>query len=175
MINENAINKTTLMNHFSGNSTPLQKKLIEDWLAAPENVEYYYECLDEWESDNTQFIANDSLAFKKVLHTTDKEESISEKVSTVMLLSKKLAIAAAILVIIGGACLLGKDAFIYKTIATNFGEIKQITLPDGSTVALNSVHGLFICFLMCFFIFCLLANDCIVTAACFFLLKFRSC
>lgn len=142
MINENAINKTTLMNHFSGNSTPLQKKLIEDWLAAPENVEYYYECLDEWESDNTQFIANDSLAFKKVLHTTDKEESISEKLSTVMLLSKKLAIAAAILVIIGGACLLGKDAFIYKTIATNFGEIKQITLPDGSTVALNSNSSL---------------------------------
>ena len=79
MINENAINKTTLMNHFSGNSTPLQKKLIEDWLAAPENVEYYYECLDEWESDNTQFIANDSLAFKKVLQAKWEESEACDQ------------------------------------------------------------------------------------------------
>ena len=62
MTNENVINKAILVNHFSGNATPLQRKLIEEWLADPDNVEYYYECLNEWENNNAQFIANDTLA-----------------------------------------------------------------------------------------------------------------
>ena len=138
MINENAINKAVLMNHFSGNSTPLQRKLIEDWLEASENVEYYYECLDEWECANAQFVADNKLGLKKIFSTTTKVESIVEKVSSVKSLSRKLAVAAVILVIIGGGILLGKNEVLYKTITTHYGEIKQVTLPDGSVVALNS-------------------------------------
>ena len=63
MIKESVINQAILMNHFSGNATLLQKKLIEEWLAVPENVEYYYECLNEWENKNAQFVADDLLAF----------------------------------------------------------------------------------------------------------------
>ena len=138
MIKENIINEAILMNYFSGNATPLQKKLIEDWLADPENVEFYYECLNEWENNNTQFIANEALALKKVLAIKNKEENAIITESTIRLIGRRVAVAAILLVIAGTTLFLSKDAILYKSIATNYGEIKQVTLPDGSVVTLNA-------------------------------------
>ena len=138
MTNENVINKAILVNHFSGNATPLQRKLIEEWLAEPDNVEYYYECLNEWENNNAQFIANDTLALKKVIATKNKEEKIKQSESTIRMFGRRFAVAATILLVVGVSLFLGKDAIIYKSIETTYGEIKQVTLPDGSIVTLNA-------------------------------------
>ncbi len=138
MTNENVINKAILVNHFSGNATPLQRKLIEEWLADPDNVEYYYECLNEWENNNAQFIANDTLALKKVIATKNKEEKIKQSESTIRMFGRRFAVAATILLVVGVSLFLGKDAIIYKSIETTYGEIKQVTLPDGSIVTLNA-------------------------------------
>ena len=138
MIKENVINKAILMNHFSGNATPLQKKLIEEWLAVPENVEYYYECLDEWENSNAQFIADDSSAFKKTLLIKNTAENIKSTEATVRVIGRKFAVAAIILVVVGISLFLSRDLIRYQSIATTYGEIKQVTLPDGSIVTLNA-------------------------------------
>lgn len=138
MTNENVINKAILVNHFSGNATPLQRKLIEEWLAEPDNVEYYYECLNEWENNNAQFVANDTLALKRVIATKNKEEKIKQSESTIRMFGRRFAVAAIILLVVGVSLFLGKDAIIYKSIETTYGEIKQVTLPDGSIVTLNA-------------------------------------
>ena len=138
MTNENVINKAILVNHFSGNATPLQRKLIEEWLAEPDNVEYYYECLNEWENNNAQFVANDTLALKKVIAKKNKEEKIKQSESTIRMFGRRFAVAATILLVVGVSLFLGKDAIIYKSIETTYGEIKQVTLPDGSIVTLNA-------------------------------------
>lgn len=137
MINENVINKAILMSHFSGGSTPLQKKLIEEWLVLPENVEYYYECLDEWENKNAQFVADDSLAFRKVqLDKIQDQPLVANK--TIKLFSRRIAVAVVLVFLLGSAVLLSKDAILNKSISTNYGEIKQVILPDGTIVTLNA-------------------------------------
>jgi len=137
MINENVINKAILMSHFSGGSTPLQKKLIEEWLGLPENVEYYYECLDEWENTNAQFIANDSLALRKVQLSKSQEQPIVAN-KTIRLFSRRLAAAVALIFLVGSAVFLSKDTILNKSISTNYGEVKQVILPDGTIVTLNA-------------------------------------
>ncbi len=138
MIKENVINKAILMNHFSGNATPLQKKLIEEWLTVPENVDYYYECLDEWENSNAQFIADDSIALKKVLALKNKEENVGSAETTIRVMGRRFAVAAILLVVVGISLFLSRDLIRYQSIATTYGEIKQVTLPDGSVVTLNA-------------------------------------
>ena len=51
---------------------------------------------------------------------------------------RRFAVAATILLVVGVSLFLGKDAIIYKSIETTYGEIKQVTLPDGSIVTLNA-------------------------------------
>ena len=41
--------KNIIFLHFSGQTSPEEEKLIEEWLADPENRESYYEYLDLWE------------------------------------------------------------------------------------------------------------------------------
>jgi len=138
MIKETVINEAILMNHFSGNATPLQKKLIEEWLAVPENVEYYYECLNTWENNNAQFVADDSFAFNKIIAVKNKEEKTNHSQSAIRMFGRRFAVAAVIVVIAGITLFLCKDAIVYQSVATNYGEIKQVTLPDGSIVTLNA-------------------------------------
>ena len=46
---ETITNKTVLYAYFSGTATPIQKKLIETWLAEADNQAQYYQWLHEWE------------------------------------------------------------------------------------------------------------------------------
>ncbi len=137
MLNGNTINKQFLLNHFAGNSTPLQKKLIEEWLALPENIELYYESLDEWENENAQFVTDDLKALNKIL-IGEETVNIEQTNRSIYFTYKKFAIAAVIILMIGCSFLLAKDTIFYKTIDTAYGEVKFVVLPDGSFVTLNA-------------------------------------
>ncbi len=137
MLNGNIINKQLLLNHFAGNSTPLQKKLIEEWLILPESIELYYEWLDEWENENAQFIADDKKAFNKIF-SENEAAKITIDIKSERFLYKKLAVAAVVIFLIGCSFLLAKDTVFYKTIDTAYGEVKFVMLPDGSFVTLNA-------------------------------------
>jgi len=137
MLNGNIINKQLLLNHFAGNSTPLQKKLIEEWLALDENIELYYEWLDAWENENVQFVADDKKALNKIL---DEKENVEINISTrsVRFIYRKIAVAAVAIFLIGSGFLLTKDSIYYKTIDTTYGEVKLVILPDSSIATLNA-------------------------------------
>jgi len=136
MSNDNIINKQLLLNHFAGNSTPLQKKLIEEWLTFKENMELYYEWLDEWENDNAQFVVDDKKAFQKIF--AEKDEVKIESNIPIRFLYKKLAVAAVVIFLISCSFLLAKETIYNKTIDSAYGEVKLVILPDGSTVTLNA-------------------------------------
>src|ERR1700754_1193395 len=69
---ENAVDKHILFEDFSGRSTPLRKKMIEEWLGVPGNIERYYEWLDEWEKANPQFLADEEEAYKRISGGSEK-------------------------------------------------------------------------------------------------------
>jgi ferric-dicitrate binding protein FerR (iron transport regulator) len=138
MNNKNAVSKKVLFDHFAGLSTPLEKASIEEWLNKPDNVEFYYHCLNAWENENLQYVA-DSLAAFEQINTTKNEQTVSiNTTASVKKIGKRLAIAAAVLVAICCTLFLEKDRILNKTVNTTYGEVKQIVLPDGSTVTLNA-------------------------------------
>ena len=52
----NIISKKILFDYFDGKSTSIQRKMIEEWLIIKENQENYYLYLDQWESENPQYV-----------------------------------------------------------------------------------------------------------------------
>lgn len=49
------VTKELLFNCFDGRATALQKQLIDDWARQPENEEFFYKCLVEWELAHPQY------------------------------------------------------------------------------------------------------------------------
>ena len=135
--NTGIVNKHILLNHFAGNSEPLQKKVIEKWLETPANLDFYYECYNEWLKGNYLFIPNESEAFNKIIqeNTRPKEGTIR---SFYQLFSTRMVAAVIFFVVLGTSFIMTKDFIFYKTIQTTFGETKTIVLPDNSVVTLNA-------------------------------------
>lgn len=50
------LSRNIVFSFFSGNATPLQKKVIEQWLWEEYNLEQYFIWLEEWEREHPQFI-----------------------------------------------------------------------------------------------------------------------
>ena len=124
MNNKNAVSKKVLSDHFAGRSTPLEKSWIEEWLTSPENIEFYFECLNTWENENIQYVADDLTALHKVKIAKNSRTVIITKKSVVRKLSKQLSVAAAILIVIGCTLFLEKDDILMKTDSTTYGDSK---------------------------------------------------
>lgn len=134
------ISKKVLFEVWSGKSTLLQRRLSEEWLSVPENVETYYEWLDEWEKENLQVYSDVNIAYGDFLQIRSglPNAAKNNKVSWV----KKrpaLMIAAAILgVLLAGSLYFSKDFILYKSYQTANGEVLKVNLPDNSVVYLNA-------------------------------------
>ena len=50
------VTKSILFEYFTGNSSVLQKRMIENWLENEKNRNLYYEWLAEWESEFPQYV-----------------------------------------------------------------------------------------------------------------------
>ncbi len=142
---EPEFSKHTLFNFFSGNATPLQKRVIEQWLEQEPNRELFFEWLKEWENEHPQLVTDAAVAFQKfranrqvknsrqAIHTLSKQPRNRFKV---------WMIAASILLFLLSAGWLGKDVLLFKTYHTGFGQIRTITLEEGSRVVLNANSSL---------------------------------
>ncbi|MEJ7829773.1 MAG: FecR family protein, partial [Segetibacter sp.] len=136
------VNKNILFENFAGRATPLQKKIIAEWLLEPEHMELYYEWLNEWENNNQQFDADDQAAIKRVLDNRGEETPHHNKMQLKAIIYRWLTsriFAASVIVLLSViGYYLFRDTIMYKRINTHYGETRLVTLPDGSLVTMNS-------------------------------------
>ncbi len=146
-----SVNKKMLFDHFAGKSTPLQKRLIEEWLQQPENQEFFYQCLFQWEQLSPQYIPeveSNLERFKNHINSTKSinpqdEASVEEsQYSPKVPIWRWLAIASAVIIIMGVFGWLNREKIYFKTYQTAYGETQKIELEDGSTVLLNANSSL---------------------------------
>ncbi len=145
-----SISKELIFDHFNHKTTPIQRKMVYEWLQQQEHEELYYEWLEEWEHTHvlyvpdttkhthqyTQFLAQDSsidikrgvqkLAYPKPSHVFEL---------------KRFA-AAGIIILISILTFLLRDKLQYKTYNASFGEIYSFLLTDGTEVTLNANSSL---------------------------------
>ncbi len=145
------LTKNILFTYFMGNATSLQKKLIEEWLSDSENLELYYEWLEEWERTYPQFIPDVDQAALLQLSRIQQEDHdwqepgvppIYTPGKTGWLRYAALGRIAVFLVILGVMAFLIKDSLLYREYKTGFGELRTLNLNDNSLVVLNANSSL---------------------------------
>ncbi|TDE14636.1 FecR family protein [Dyadobacter psychrotolerans] len=140
------LTKHIVFSYFSGDSTALQKKLIEDWLTDIRNVEVYFEWLEEWETMQPQFLPDTSLALNRMdERILQKAEPVSEpQIIKAPGISTKTMLqwAASVMLILSVLIYTQREVVMYKTYQTAFGELKSFTLDDSSQVVLNANSSL---------------------------------
>ena len=136
---ENTINKQFLFENFSGRSTPIQKKMIEEWLQTPGNIELYYDWLDEWEKSNPQFFPDEELALKKIISGAIPSFPGPDRRNAFTRFFRLRVVAAVLIFLSVSVALISlKDTILYRTMNTAFGETRSVILPDGSLVSMNA-------------------------------------
>lgn len=149
---EDLVNKAVLFDYFSGRVSPLQKISVEDWLSELSNRELYYQWLHEWELNRLQTNVNWQFVYEKTAQRINdtspavEEHTPPKKSWTIRRLGEwigrsGLLAASVVLVLLAGSWWY-KDALLYRTIRTGFGETQSLTLPDGSGVILNANSAL---------------------------------
>lgn len=144
---EPTVTKYLLFAHFAGKTTPLQKRLIEEWLRTVENQEKYYQNLVEWEYQSPQYLPELDLKLADYIHYM--EQHPAQEVPDATALTKppkpvsslhwiKWLVAASLLVSLGLLGWANKDLVLYIAYRTGFNETKSIELKDGTRVNMNA-------------------------------------
>lgn len=140
---EPTVSKRIVFNLFEGNITALQKAVVDKWLQNPEHQELYFQWLDEWELANPQFLPDADQAFIRSLNSpssTVSRPEVEQSFQRIRPLGQWRALysvaAAAVLILIAGLFLF-RDNLLTKRYETAYGQVKTVTLPDGSRVTLN--------------------------------------
>lgn len=147
--------KSLLFAHFANKTTPLQQRMIEEWLKDEANQERFYVWLVEWENQLPvyqpeleaplqQFVAHMS-ASQVADNEQDTRESEPEETPVVTLNPTRfwwMAVAASVLVIIALGGWFNRNRVLYQTYQTAYGETRTLQLSDGSTVTLNAHSSL---------------------------------
>ncbi|QKZ13618.1 FecR family protein [Spirosoma sp. KUDC1026] len=141
------ITKALLLEHHAGRTTPLQVRLIEDWLKDPQHQVIYYQTLFEWESTYPQYVADTDSALERFRQVMNEPISAPlpatpSPVRTGWRLLSPWLVAASLTLLIGLIGWLFREPILYQTYVTHFGQLKTVQLSDGSQVVLNSNSSL---------------------------------
>jgi transmembrane sensor len=144
----NLLNKNILFEHFAGRTTPLQKKMISDWLQGSDSQELYYKWLEEYENEYPQILLDKEIAkysfFEKIQSNTETaplNESYSYEEENYSFWQQpwfRWSVAAFVVLGLGLSFYFYKDFFVYQQYQTAFGETKIVNLPDGTKITLNA-------------------------------------
>ncbi|AQG78060.1 FecR family protein [Spirosoma montaniterrae] len=129
--------KSVIISSFEGRNTPLQQTLIAEWLQQPANLELYYQWLEEWERANPQFLPDTDVAFRRSLQQAGPAE-VAQVVPMPGRQWGRWLMAASVLVVLSSIGWLLRDNIRYRNEQTAYGELRTLTLPDGSRVTLNA-------------------------------------
>jgi ferric-dicitrate binding protein FerR (iron transport regulator) len=139
------VTKSILFEYFTGNSSVLQKRMIENWLENEKNRNLYYEWLAEWESEYPQYVTDVENKLdeylSKIENTNKRKLTITNNnaLKPSFKTHRFLGYAVAIILVISlFASILPVSYIFNKQITTDYGEIKQVRLPDGSELTLYS-------------------------------------
>ena len=144
------INKELIHNYLSGNSSALQKQMIDEWVKNSTNEELFYKWLVEYEYQHPQYLTNLSEAtarFNTHADTVDNNMVFvlpveNKSLSNYHLRMKFWLAAASVIIILIMGSLIFKNNIIYQTHTTAFGETKSILLSDSTKVILNANSSL---------------------------------
>jgi ferric-dicitrate binding protein FerR (iron transport regulator) len=135
---------------LEGKATLMQRVRIEQWLAEEANQELYYQWIEEWENQNLQLVPDTEAALQESLlrirqspagpaSATNPQVVVPERVSRMVPVRYWRAAASVVLLI---AFLVGiwleRDRMLTREYRTGYGEVKPLTLPDGSRVVMNA-------------------------------------
>lgn len=139
-----SLSKDVLFDFFDGRTTSIQRKLVEDWLADPENEELYHQYLDEWESRHPQFSPHMENALSDYIALINDEDAGKEiplsqsevKQSSIWKSRWLYGVTAACLLMVAGFVF--RNELIYKSLVSENGRISAFQLSDGTKVVLNA-------------------------------------
>ncbi|CAG5001044.1 hypothetical protein DYBT9275_02583 [Dyadobacter sp. CECT 9275] len=151
-MNTLSVNKALLFQYFAGGATPVQKRLISEWLVQAENQETYFQWLAEWQANSPHYLADSSERYEQYLqfmrenpHRPEVSADEAQPVQPTIprpLRRRNWFIAAASITLLGLTAWFGRDAVTYKTYDTAYGETKAFRLTDGTQVTLNANSSL---------------------------------
>ena len=139
------LSKSTLFNFFAGHASPLEKRLIDEWLKDIVNQELYFEWMEEWERENPQYIPDTSNALDLfVTRINANSDPVVVKLKEPVRSNHYLwlFVAASLSLLATLAVYIEWDAIRYKTYSTAYGEIESFVLDDGSKIFLNANSSL---------------------------------
>lgn len=143
------VDKQLLFDHFADKTTPLQKRLIEEWLHAEANQELFFASLMEWESRSAPYLPaleDPLLRFVEHMDASPAMPLIAELESTTSQ-TRPLRSVWTQWSWLAAACMLAgilfwgwqnRDAMRYQTYQTGYKEIQSVQLSDGSQVDLQA-------------------------------------
>ncbi len=139
------VTKSIIFEYFTGNSSVLQKRMIENWLENVQNRNIYYEWLAEWESGFPQYVPDVENKLDEYLSKIEhakKHKFIvnnNREIKPSFKYYRFWGYAVAIILIISLIVSILPISYVFnKQISTDYGEIKQVKLPDGSELTLYS-------------------------------------
>ncbi|MBB3839333.1 ferric-dicitrate binding protein FerR (iron transport regulator) [Runella defluvii] len=141
------ISKELIFSHFAHKSSPLQRKMIDEWLQIEANEEQYFAWLEEWEQTHPQYLPQSELAlenYEAFLEANPHTHLQAELAASEPVVSSnrrywfRWLAAASVVLVLGGVGWLFRGSLLYQTYQTAFGETKSLLLPDGSKVTLNA-------------------------------------
>lgn len=142
---EKPVNKELLFEYFSGRATPLQKRMIEEWLGNPESEYFYYTCLDEWEITFPQHVPEVNKALAAFEHFMEDRpaRSVQKRIDRPALFRQRLSfrwlsVAAVTILVLSAGLLISRDYWWYRTYAAGQGEMRTLTLSDKTQITLNA-------------------------------------
>lgn len=133
--------KQTIFHVFEGKATPLQRTLVEEWLSDAEHQELYFQWLEEWERSHPQFLPDTDAAYALSLQKRTQEPAVSFQATIHPLNQHRYFYwwAAAVLLLLTAAGIYRfQDALYFERYSTGYGEVRPLTLADGSRVTLNA-------------------------------------
>ena len=121
----------------------MQQRLIREWLQFPEHQELFFEWLAEWESKHPQAISNTANRWSKLIKRLEQipepkaDPLTPPSFNRPWFAVRRWLVAASVVVLLALAGAFHTVLF-QKSYRTAYGEIKKISLPDGSTATLNA-------------------------------------
>lgn len=145
---EKIISKYTLFEYLGGRANPLERQLVEDWIAQQQNTETFHQWLLEYETKCPQFMPDQDAALEGLLRRLDsgiqatgdevKVEEESPARSWLGSRSSRFWLAAASVTLLVSCGWWFREPLLYKSYQTAYGQSTDVYLEDGSRVALNS-------------------------------------